>query len=60
MSGLRGSVPEIEVINGALLVAHIDIEGEEIDGCSSAPAEHLGERRQPIAIHIGMYVLERV
>ena len=27
-----GAVPEVEVVNRALLIAHIDVEGEEING----------------------------
>ena len=40
-----GSLPEIEVVDRALLVSHINVEGEQIDGRQGPPAEDLEQGR---------------
>lgn len=40
--------PEVEVVDGALLVAHVDVEGEQVDRRLGAPAKHLQERRKTV------------
>ena len=44
-----GGGPEVEVVEGALLVAHVDEEGEEVDGREGAAREHLDERGKAVA-----------
>jgi len=52
--------PKIQIVHGALLIAHVDVEGKEIDGCSRAPTQHFGEGGKVTAIHVGVEVVVRV
>lgn len=47
-------LPEIKIINRSLLISHVDVEGEEIDGCQSLTTKDLKESRKPIPIEVGM------
>lgn len=49
--------PEVEVVDGSLLVAHVYVEGEEVHWSSGASAEHLCQSGQSIAIHVSMHVV---
>ena len=44
--------PEIEVVNRALLVSHINIEREQIDGRKRPPAEDLEQGRESVSIKV--------
>ena len=48
------SIPEIEIVDRSLLISHIDVEGKQVNRSTSLTAEDLKERRQAIAIEIGM------
>lgn len=43
-------VPEVKIINRALLVAHVNVEGEEVDWGESPTAEDLEERGEAISL----------
>lgn len=43
-------VPEVKIINRALLVAHVNVEGKEIDWGESSTAEDLEERGEAISL----------
>ena len=42
-------LPKVQVVNAALHIAHVDVEGEEVDGRGSTAREHLEEIRQTFA-----------
>lgn len=44
--------PEVKVIHGSLGIAHVDVEGVEVDGCFCVSAQHLPEVWQPVALHV--------
>jgi hypothetical protein len=44
------SIPEVQIIDRALLIAHVNIEGEEIDGGESATAKDFEECWQAISL----------
>jgi hypothetical protein len=46
------NLPEVEIIHRSLLVSHINVEGEQIDGRQGPSTEHLEEIRQPVAIEV--------
>lgn len=46
--------PEIEVVDRALLVSHINVEGEQIDGRERPPAEDLEQGRESVSIKVGL------
>lgn len=46
--------PEIEVVNRALLVSHIYIEREQIDGWKRPPAEDLEQGGESVPIKVGL------
>ena len=46
--------PEIEVVDRALLVSHINVEGEKIDGRERPPAKNLEQGRESISIKVGL------
>ena len=55
-SGL--SSPKVQIIHGALLVSHVNVEGEKIDRRQSTATEDLKKRRQAIALlHVGERVV---
>lgn len=41
--------PEVEIVDAALDIAHVDVKGEEVDGSEGAAREHLEEIRQAVA-----------
>lgn len=41
--------PEIKIVDTALDIAHIDVEGEEVDGGKGAARQDLEEIRQAVA-----------
>lgn len=43
-------VPEVKIINRALLVAHVNVEGKEVDWGESPTAEDLEERGEAISL----------
>ena len=43
------ALPEIQVVNRALLVAHINVERKKINGSECSTTEDLKESRQAIA-----------
>ena len=45
----RGDAPEVEVIYRALLVAHVHVEGKEVDGGARGAAEDFVEGGEAIA-----------
>lgn len=45
MGKVEGGIPEVEVVYRSLLIAHVDVESEEVDWGQSAAAEHLEEGR---------------
>lgn len=42
--------PEVKVINRALLVAHVNVEGKEVDWGESSTAEDFEERGETISL----------
>jgi hypothetical protein len=46
------SSPEVQVVDRALLVAHIDIEGEQVKRCDRLAAQHLEQGREAVPIDI--------
>lgn len=44
--------PEVEIVDGALLISHVDVEGEEVNGWEGPPAEGLEEGREAVPIEI--------
>lgn len=47
------NLPEIEVVDRSLLVAHVNVKREQIDRGMSATTQHLEESRQPVPRHVG-------
>ena len=45
--------PKVEVVDGALLVAHVDVEGEKVDGWEGPTAQDLEEGREPVPLQVG-------
>lgn len=41
--------PEVQVVDTALIVAHVDVKGVQIHRRKSASREHLEQRRQTVA-----------
>ena len=52
---MEASIPEVEVVNGSLLVSHIDVEGKEVNRSQSLATENLEERREAISIKVWMW-----
>jgi len=49
-----GNGPKVQIINGSLLISHVNIEREQVDGWECASAENLKEGRESIPIQIGL------
>lgn len=50
--------PEIEIIYRALLISHVDVKGEKIDGRQGTATEDLKESREAITLlHVGERVM---
>ena len=45
-------VPEVEIVDRALLISHVDVEGEEVDGWEGPSAEGLEEGREAVPVEI--------
>lgn len=43
-------LPEVKIVHRTLLVSHVDVEREEIDGSESPTTQDLEQRRQAIAL----------
>lgn len=55
----RRDVPEIEIVNWSLLIAHVDVEREKIDWCESSSAQDFHECWKPVSLFqlsVGMVV----
>ena len=48
--GVGRAEPEVKIVYRALLVAHVNVEGEEINRGKRPAAEHLHQGRQPITL----------
>jgi hypothetical protein len=48
MAGLK--IPEVQVVNSSLLIAHVDIKRKQINRRTSSSTQNLEECREPIAI----------
>ena len=46
--------PEVEVVNGALLIPHVDVEREQIDGRKRSPTKDFEERWQTVPSQVGL------
>lgn len=51
------NLPEVEIVHRTLLVTHVDVEREEIDGSESPATKDLEQRRKAIAL---LHIEERV
>lgn len=54
LRGMTEAIPEIKVVNRSLLISHVNVEGEEVDGCQGLPAEDFEESWQAVSIEVGM------
>ena len=44
--------PEVKIVNGSLLVSHVDVVGEQIDRCGCPPLKDFMEGRETVALVI--------
>lgn len=44
------SIPKIKIVDRALLVSHVDIEGKEIDRSEGLATEDLEQRRETVSV----------
>lgn len=50
--------PKVQIINRALLIPHVNVEGEKIDWSKSASTEDFEEGREAVAqLHLGECVM---
>lgn len=47
-----GSVPEIKVVDRSLLIAHVYVEGEQIEGRDRLATEHFEQVGEPVAVEL--------
>ena len=52
--GRQSGGPEVEVVNGALLIPHVDVEREQIDRRKRSPTKDFEERRQTVPSQVGL------
>lgn len=48
------NIPEVQIINRALLITHIDVEREQIDRRQRATTQHLKEGWKSIPRQVGL------
>jgi uncharacterized protein len=53
---VREGLPEVQVVDGSLLVAHEDVEGEEIERRNSLTTKHLEQVWEAVAVEIHHHV----
>lgn len=48
-------LPEVQIVNGSLLITHVDVEREQIDWWECSSAQDLKQSRETIALVVWLW-----